>query len=271
MNYNKVITIDEHWLPDEIYDGVYPKGARSKSAYFSDVLPEFPFIKPGRRYLFKEAFRRHPYQFWMEIIAYRIGLLMNIEVPPTYIGYIKETDTYGALIEWFYTDKEGYIDGGNILEDVISDYDRKKGEKHNWKTIENIIIKLIPDAKLQRQMFSHWAKIFVFDTVIGNTDRHHDNWGVIQKRTFKNFSNFSPAFDNGTSLGYEQIEANLGKFEDDAYLMRYITKPGKARHHMRWSLTDNTPLNFFDFMIKFMQRFPETHDTVLRCLDINIS
>lgn len=34
----------------------------------------------------------------------------------------------------------------------------------------------------------------LFDAIIGNTDGHHENWGIIVKDTKKHFS---PIYDNG--------------------------------------------------------------------------
>lgn len=121
------IIIDE-WEPDEAYDGVFPKGARDKSAYFSPKTPGMVGIKADHRYLFKLSRHWCPWQFWMEIIAYRLGLLMGVPVPPAHIGmsrtYEPDKDTYGALIEWFFDDrKDEYREGGHFMMQVVQDYD----------------------------------------------------------------------------------------------------------------------------------------------------
>lgn len=39
--------------------------------------------------------------------------------------------------------------------------------------------------------------LLVFDALIGNTDRHHENWAVVQ-----NSGTLAPSFDHGASLGF---------------------------------------------------------------------
>ncbi len=60
-----------------------------------------------------------------------------------------------------------------------------------------------------------FSKMFTFDALIANTDRHHENWGVIMdSNAIENglkspLFSLSPAFDNGTSLGYNFLEEKI--------------------------------------------------------------
>lgn len=83
-DFNHIISIDD-WQKEETYDGIYPKGAREKTAYFSPESPVSSVLKPNHQYLFKKSNHRYPWQFWMEIIAFRVGQLMGITVPPAYV------------------------------------------------------------------------------------------------------------------------------------------------------------------------------------------
>ena len=50
----------------------------------------------------------------------------------------------------------------------------------------------------------------ILDALIGNGDRHHDNWGVIvTSENGKFVFHLAPAFDNASSLGREQNSAAL--------------------------------------------------------------
>jgi hypothetical protein len=124
--------------------------------------------------------------------------------------------------------------------------------------------------------------VLAFDTIIGNTDRHQDNWGLV----FHNASLVmmkpskaelvvqvrpSPAFDNGTALGHEILEQNFAKFDDEAYLQRYLTNPAKARHHMKWSLDEKEPMNFYQFMKRFVTEYPQTRERVQKIMNFSQS
>lgn len=65
--------------------------------------------------------------------------------------------------------------------------------------------------------FDCFVGLLVFDALVGNTDRHHENWAVVQdSRTL------APSFDHGASLGFN---ANNHQVADAG---RYASK-AKAR------------------------------------------
>lgn len=209
---NDLIVIDS-WRADPIYDGVFPKGAREKAVYFSPDEPGQDCIKPDWRYLFKlpRSADWCPWQFWVEVVAYRLGCLIGVPVPPAHAAlnrkYQSGEDTYGALIEWFCDEREDvYTEGGQFMTESIENYDRKRGKQHNWKTIYS------RRADIDNRL-AHWAGVFTLDSLIGNTDRHQDNWGCIlkgaKKDPAKGQSVYAPAFDNGTALGYEIRECDF--------------------------------------------------------------
>ncbi len=260
--HNKPIIIDDSWKRDDIYEGVYPSGARVKDAYFSPEEPEEKCIKSNWRYLFKLSRRRFPWQFWCEIIAYRFGCAIGIDVPPAHIGYSRKyeqgVDTYAALIEWFYDyKKKRYVSGGQVMVQLIDNFDRDTGEEHNLETIR----KFFSDCEA---ILTYWAKVLTFDTLIGNRDRHQDNWGFIAERSEKQSIEsimLSPAFDNGTALCYEILEQNIDRYEDTNRLGRYLTGR-RAKHHMKWSLDERGQLSFYEFIKKFAMAFPQIRDII---------
>lgn len=275
QRHDQLVYLHDFVIDDEFtYDGVYPKGAREKMGLIAPTDVPYDFLIGGHRYLFKKSFRRYPHQFWMEIVAYRIGCLMGVEVPPAFVAYESNSMQFGALIEWFYGypgfPKQAYHDGGVYMKQLIENYDMRVGEQHNFTTIA-----VLMKAMFQLKMFSGkwhevWARIFVFDAVIGNTDRHHDNWGIIwtyddtAPRRIKGA--VSPAFDNGTSLGYEIIENNIHNFKNSDRLNRYISK---GRHHAKWNREDSQRLSHLDFIRKYVEKYPDTANIIKNCLSFD--
>jgi hypothetical protein len=280
-DWNSVVCIDD-WKPDDSsYEkGYYPEGTREKAVYISpDNVGNLPVL-PGWRYLFKKSRDRTPWQFWMEIMAYRIGQIMDVQVPRTYVGLSNQEKpgqaVYGALIEWFYSGSERYIEGARLIRPLIPGFNDNTGEQHNLQTILNIpIFTAVPDpVENRRTLLSYWAGVLAFDTVIGNVDRHPENWGVVAPTDFGKESRkdvlvkgrLSPAFDNGTAMSYEQPEEHFARYNDERYALRYLKKARRAKHHMRWSLEEKGNLNFYDFMRRFVQEYPHTKEAVLRRL-----
>lgn len=228
------------WEQDSEF-GVFPQGARAKDAVFAPDAPPEAVLVAGKRYLFKRSKRSYPEQFWGEVIAYRIGCLLGLEVPPAFAAWNLQTGHCAALIEWFYTDgAEVFIMGGDFLQRIQPDYERVKGSKHNLEQIEVLMRALFRHSTQGQDWRQWWVEALLFDALIGNTDRHQDNWGVVFQRNGVNLmhSRLSPLFDNGTSLGHEYF-ANRVQGWNDARIERYVER---GKHHVKWSLNDDPPI-----------------------------
>jgi len=82
---SEIIHLSDGW---ELWDGspVYQEGTRSKSSVRFIGDNPAPFVRDGWRYLFKLSRSRYPWQFWMEVAAYRIGRVVGMDVPPTHVA-----------------------------------------------------------------------------------------------------------------------------------------------------------------------------------------
>jgi hypothetical protein len=260
------------WQQDAEFDP-FPKGARAKNALYSPKEGSPSFIIPEHRYLFKHSSHRYPEQFWIEIITYFIGCLMDVAVPPAFVAFDSKKQQSGALIEWFYGHPGEqivrYIDGGEYMVRLIPNYDRIKGTQHNFRTVSMLSKVLAEGNRLDIDWTDYWCRVFTFDALIGNTDRHQDNWGILwRSRGFmKTCASFSPAFDNGTSMGGEVVEKNFEKFDDRNYLMRYIAK---GTHHMKWDVRDASRLSHAEMLVRLATKYPDKRDTMLRSLHFDI-
>ncbi|MFH1429104.1 MAG: hypothetical protein ABIH39_05100 [Candidatus Margulisiibacteriota bacterium] len=195
---------------------------------------------------------------------------MHMEVPPAFIGYDSKRDMFAALIQWFYRDKYfTHVHGGDLLKNQIEDYDMGKGKKHNLEAVINTS----PEGKVRNKWIEHWAKVLTFDAIIGNVDRHHDNWGIIVlRKPDKNgaYTVIGPsfAFDNGTSMGYEIMENNIYKYNDIGYLNRYVMR---GKHHMKWRLEDSDKAGHIDLINKLIKKYPFVKDTCKKCMNFDFN
>ncbi len=245
------------WEQDAEF-GVFPQGARAKEAVFSPAIPPDPVITPNKRYLFKRSKRSYPDQFWGEIIAYRIGCLLNLEVPPAFVAWNSSTGHCAALIEWFYNDgEEVSVLAGDFLQQLYPDFDREKGRNHNLRH-SVALLRLFSKAKLLRENSWRrwWAEALLFDSLIGNTDRHQDNWGFLfgAGRNNEPRARLMPLFDNGTSLGHERFVDRIADWQLHDYC-RYVQK---GTHHVSWSLERPQIKGHFELLAKVVEEWPET-------------
>lgn len=179
------------------------------SFYSEGSLSKHLLEHNGNYYLFKETWTRSrktgyfdevKHQFWSEIIAAIIANIMNLNVPETYIG-IHTTEkisfNVGVLNKWFLDKKDNFTKGSELLNRNIDGYDEKQ---HNLDSA----IQYTSDIE---NSLDYWMKLMFFDALIGNTDRHHENWGTINDRIL------SPLYDNGISLGWRIKETDFSASE----------------------------------------------------------
>lgn len=221
-----------HWAPDEDYP-VFPVGSKPKRMIRCPDNGVLGCI-PGHSYLFKMADGWRRMQVWSEVIAYQVGASVGLQVPPCHLGVDKASHTTGALVEFFYGYPNERISPRlTHASDLMRQVERNGRMRHSVRfNIAVCQIRSIKDPEVW------WAQTLTFDALIGNTDRHLDNWGILTLRDDGGHrSNWlSPVFDNGTSLGYELPEAKLDAMlgapdELDAYI-------AKGRHNCGWDLAD---------------------------------
>lgn len=246
--------------------GVFPQGARAKEAVLAPShLPE-PVIIAGRRYLFKRSKKSYPDQFWGEVVAYRIGCLLGLTVPPAFVAWNSKTGISAALIEWFYIDgMEIFVMAGDFLLKVRPDFDRARGTSHNIKDIELLLRAFTRSKILQTNWRQWWVDALLFDALIGNTDRHQDNWGFI---ITPKGNHLAPLFDNGTSLGHERFPCRVKEWTD-RQLNSYIAK---GVHQVRWSLMDAEPTRgHLELLRRALTEWPDTRSVAGERLNFSSS
>lgn len=254
----------KHWPFDEDWF-IYPEGARDKRLYYAPNNVRYHFCQPKHKYLFKCSSPRYKEQFWVEIFCYYLGKLLDIPVPPTFVAIDSKLNQTGSLIEWFHLEEEVYVPGGDIMQYEIANYDRKKGTQHNMQTIMHVLEEYYKAGLLVHDWRNMWAKILLFDALIGNTDRHQDNWGLIF-RGFQGQTRYvrlTPVFDNGTSLGHEVHPLKLNLF-DKKRLHTYIMR---GKHHLKWSKEDKTGNPHADLCQAFCAHLPRTKPVMQYLLD----
>lgn len=214
---------------------------------------EHPIVKQNWPYLFKESIRWYPDQYWTEIIAYIISLNLGVDVPKAIPAVRQDPQgrTFGSLIEWFYDiQTERFSHGGNYFKRLIPDFNEKTGAEHNIRDLA-VIARVFTIRSNLTPRFDYWlADVALFDALIGNTDRHQENWGIIFYED-NSKARFSPLFDNGTSLGHERFLDKISQW-DSNHLEKYIEK---GRHHFRenrWNTESR--IQHFELIEKCSQR-----------------
>lgn len=258
--------IDVAEWPIDDYFAAYPEGARDKRAFFPPGDCNLPHINKSRRYLFKLSDKRYPEQFWGEIVAYGIGRMIGVPVPPSYPAINSNNHESAALIEWFYEDGEqASILGGRFMQSMIDGFDVKKGTQHNFKSIVALFRLFHRQGALENDRWlESWAKGLIFDALIGNTDRHQNNWALLFRSSLgpKSIS-MAPWFDNGTSLGCDRHQKKVSSWPTKHFL-NYLQN---GNHHMRWDKASEDRCGLFEMPLLLVDYDSSLREPMLRCLE----
>ncbi|MEY2916368.1 MAG: hypothetical protein RIS73_82, partial [Bacteroidota bacterium] len=149
-------------------------GTRAKK-YFQSPDGKFYYfkrsqLKPGKDYTF---------EFWNEIIAYELGTMLGFNMLQYDIAI--EGDVMGCICESMIdSEQEELIEGVKYLQAYSPDYDPAKKEHQKWYTF-NLIERALQSAKIGH-FIDDVIKIIIFDSLIGNRDRHQENWAAISRQ-----------------------------------------------------------------------------------------
>lgn len=253
------------WPADDFF-ATYPEGARDKRAYFPPEDCGLQFINKSRRYLFKRSDKRYPEQFWGEIVAYGIGQMIGVPVPPAYPAIDSSRGESAALIEWFYEDGvQASILGGRFMQSMIDGFDIKKGTQHNFKSVV-ALFRLFHKQGLMEDpaWLEKWAEGLIFDSLIGNTDRHQNNWAILFRSSGGQGSvAIAPWFDNGTSLGCDRHEKKVTSWPEQHFL-QYLRN---GQHHMRWDKASADRCGLFEMPLLLVDFDSSLREPMLRCIE----
>ena len=150
--------------------------------------------------------RNNTGEHWAEKVAAEVAGLL--EIPCARVDLAAFQGVHGSAAVSFISGNQQLFHDNQILARHVGDYepDQKFGQSRH--TLENIWLALervfegpagVDTAK------ARFAEFLVLDAVIGNTDRHHENWGVVRRRDESGgwVGYLAPSFDHASSLGRE--------------------------------------------------------------------
>ena len=147
-------------------------GTRSK------VIVENPVNH--KDYYFKTSLKKdqkdYKYEFWSEIIASEVGLTLGFEMLKYDIAY--KGEEIGCISESLVTEgKNKLTEGISYLTGYDSSYNPKHKDSKKQYSFQ-LIKNALAFYKLDR-FIDNIIQLILFDSIIGNGDRHQENWGII--------------------------------------------------------------------------------------------
>ena len=100
---------------------------------------------------------------------------------------------------------EVLVHGNEVIAGRVMGYDRQKKRHTSDHTFERIRQAILEVCKGRcEEDLSQFAGFLVLDALIGNTDRHHENWALLRRESRQGADyRLAPSFDHASSLGRE--------------------------------------------------------------------
>ncbi len=147
-------------------------GTRNKKVYINPADNNLYYFKQSLTKLGKD----YKYEFWSEIIAYEIGQLCGFNVLPYHIA-IRGLEAGCISKSMIDPDKEELVEGGRYIQAFDNTFDPEDRTLRKQYTFELIIGSLA--ALNLNKYYANIIDMLVFDALIGNSDRHQENWAFI--------------------------------------------------------------------------------------------
>ncbi|MBC6438058.1 MAG: HipA domain-containing protein [Rhodobacteraceae bacterium] len=206
-------------------------------------------IEPStdRHYILKFPKKRREHQVWSELLAsYIAGDLLGWDVQHTSIA--QQGNRHGNLLRYVYKpesetftehERETFTEGLRFCTQADPDFDVDKGTRHTLPLIIKVCDDLLKKGLKRDDFMDFWARGLALDTLISNTDRHAENWALIEG---PEGVRVAPLYDNGLSLGCGLDKVGLDRAFDDAGQLNaaHLERQRRnGRHNLRLDKPDN--------------------------------
>jgi len=199
------------------------------------------FHKDKKQKFFFKTYTHTPREIWTECLASHIAELMQLKAQKVTIKTAPERletilrerfpklptkwKPVGTLARNIFPKNIETIYGAAIVETPTKPL-----------TLEVIEKKFRQKYYASEDLLQSYSDMVVFDALIGNMDRHHENWGVcndikyrqqllVDRTALISLRYFTPLFDHGSSLMFELSEEIIeSMLVDEKVLFNYVEK-----------------------------------------------
>jgi HipA-like C-terminal domain len=231
---------------------------------------KFWYHRPGGRFvwLFK-----YPHtgtgEHWAEKIAAEIAARLDIPHAQTKLAICDGVP--GSSSRSFVRAREGLFHGNQEMAGALDWYEPERKFHQSDHTLANIfatIDKIFMEPTGRQLGKSLVADYLVLDALVGNTDRHHENWGTLRlPGKHVDFGRIAPSFDHASSLGRE-----LHDFGERRTRQRLIVEnrigaySERARGGIFWSSCERHAPSPLELIRRAAQAYPDEFRVALNRL-----
>jgi hypothetical protein len=232
--------------------------------------PKFWFrnAADGKLWLYKQA-RENTGEDWAEKLGAELAALLGL--PHATVELATHGSLRGIATKNFVDDYEaqGLFHGNDLLFVIDPRYPRGKASRLREHTLSAVRSALdldfvrLPSPGWPGGVTTPWEAFvgyLLLDALIGNTDRHHQNWGVLVPHGFGSEADhvvLAPTFDHASSLGRELDDATRVRRcttrDRRSDVAAYVTKARSALY----ADEDQRPLTALEAFVSAARTVPQ--------------
>lgn len=184
------------------------------------IVPSPELGLPAVPHLFKIG-RPNTGENWSEKACCEI--LKRLRIPCAEYNFAVCLGNEGVISERFLPGRGSFVPANMIFSELDNEYDGSiRFKQARYKLV--VALAIVQEAFLKPPLGAEniypdltahdfFVGYLLFDALVGNTDRHHENWGVVISGQTDDQTDFhlAPTFDHASSLGRELTDEARAK------------------------------------------------------------
>ncbi len=213
-NLEAIYTDITNWQKNLYYS---TGGTRSKKIVIHPLTNEEYFFK-GSKVNKKSGETLYPTEFWSEIVSSKIGQLLGFNMLDYNIAYdLNDIQKIGCISKSMIISSENNLTEGKTY---LTGFDSKYNPEKDKKRYSFEFIKQALSYFNLGNYIENIIEIIIFDSIVGNSDRHQENWGIIMY-----YREAIEAINQDLAKEklhfWEKIEMKIKKFLNESFILMH--------------------------------------------------
>lgn len=229
--------------------------------------PKSLIVINGDKYIVKTGHKWYPIESITEHLLNQLGNLFGLNMAESKLAIINGQLRF--LSKYFLKDGYRLIHGAEIFSAYLGDsqfvWDIEAEDLSRslftMQLVEKSIRQSFPND--YQTIIRELVKLILFDALVGNNDRHYENWAVITDKQAKEIPEFSPVYDTARGLFWNYSDEMLTKFSTEQSIKKYVIN---SKPKLGWENVDGKKLNHFTILEKIFQTEFYISKLEIRCL-----
>lgn len=163
------------------------------------------------------------------------------------------------------------VEGVELIQSKYPFYDRDR-LRDDWFN-EKYSVQMIQNSLKNPEYMRDILKMIIFDCLIGNSDRHHSNWGELSTVThngdyFVFHFYIAPLYDNGSSLCAYVNESEIEQILNDKMRFESLVDT-KSKSAIGWN--DIRPIRHFELIKQIKSNYYDLTEKYVKIIKSNIT